>query len=74
MQEGTVGMKKRYRCMDIEMPMRIDRPLLKRQRLALGGVILGDGKLSKKGRGLVEGVLEMLHLIEDHCETIQQEK
>ena len=35
--------------------------------------ILGDGKLSQKGRGLIEGLLEMLHLIEDHCETIEKE-
>ncbi len=65
-------MKKKYRCMEIEMPMHIDRPLMKRQRLALVAVILGEGKLSQKGRGLIEGVLEMLHLIEDHCETIQE--
>ena len=60
--------------MDITMPMHIDRPLMKRQRLALGGVILGDKKVTMKDRDLIEGVWEMLHLIEDHCETIQERK
>ena len=60
---------KKQRHMKIEMPMRIDRPLMKRQRLALGGVILGNKKVSAKDRDLLDGLLEMLQLIEDHCET-----
>jgi len=66
-------MKKKYRYMEIEMPMRVDRPLLKRQRLALTGVVLGNKKVSAKDRDLLDGLLEMLHLIEDHCETIEKE-
>ena len=67
-------MRKKYRCMDISMPMRIDRRVLKRQRLVLGRVIIGDKKVSAKDRDLLDGLLEMLHLIEDHCETIQKRK
>lgn len=59
---------------EITMPMRIDRRVLKRQRLALGGVIPGHKKLKPKDRDLLDGLLEMLHLIEDHCETIQERK
>ena len=67
-------MSKKLRSMKVEMPMCIDRPLLNRQRLALGRAILGDGALSSKDRDLIGGVWEMLQLIEDHCETIQERK
>ncbi len=65
---------KKQRHMKIEMPMHVDRPLMKKQRLALGGVILGNKKVSAKDRDLLDGVLEMLQLIEDHCETIENKE
>ena len=65
-------MRSGLRFVEIEMPMRIDRRLLKRQRLALGAVALGDKKPGPKERDLLDGLLEMLHLMEDHCETIDE--